>query len=87
MTIEKMKQLKEGNILIDIKCSKGRQNVLAFVVEVQDDGVIVRGFDSHSKPFYYDEITHKNEELIKWAEHYFIDIVDEARMNEPGYLL
>lgn len=59
---------------------------MCMVREVQKDGVIVVGYDRESKPFYYNEITRKYEELITWSKAYSLNVVDEDRLGEVGYI-
>jgi len=64
MTIEQMKQLSTGDVLLDSTYSRPRRTVLCMMVEVQNDGLLVMGYDKSSRPFYYNDLNDKLEELI-----------------------
>ena len=87
MTAQQMKQIKVDEVLLDTHNSnKLRKAITCLVIEVKKEGVLVRGYDSQSSDFYYNELTGKKDELIPWDKAYSVELIDPARVNEPGYL-
>lgn len=87
MTTQQMKSLKTGTVLYDDKqSSRHQQAIICQVLKVERDGAIVQGYDENSKPYYYDSISNRIQELLPWTEAYSLDVVDECRLGEGGYL-